>query len=272
MRSIFGFIAAVLLAAAIVSPAPAAIPTVSLDLQSWWNPTGIRVADAVGKHDHFGIRVPVTGTVLSEPFDVPATIRLHANAGARIRHVHIQAWYPGGNTTLVDEHPGWTCSSDDCVFTATYRLDPSRTPRGRVELRFQAITDLPDGTRMYPSSGVQECFYSCANPYRSTANFTEARSWYTARGYAIARITTDIGRVCSGGSIGIKLAEGASGLTTRLAGVYVDLNAHDGDAGTVLLSRPSSFVGTISFPGAGHRLALLSADPNNGAVLVVDCR
>jgi hypothetical protein len=132
---------------------------------------------------------------------------------------------------------------------------------------------------MFNSTGWQVCVRACTPEYRSGPEFVEARGWYddspagVAHGYQNARLTTGVGSVRAGGTIGVKLAPGSGGLATTYSLVTLDANMHAGIAGRVLRETNGPWSGSLTIPAdlssGAHALSLVASDGQNAGVLVV---
>ena len=259
-------LAALLLIASLAPTSTAAPPTVTLESQGWWRRAGIVIPTAVGEHIHVRATVPADGVVIDGKVDVPVTVVAHDTTG-RIDYVRVS----DGSTVKQK----WTINLGpcaDCSWTGTVTVDFSTWGTGRREMRWTAnIPKNGEGARHYQSTGWQVCVRSCSPSYRS-GPWVEARGWYTGHGYANARLTSDLSTVRSGGTIKVKLAPGSGGDPTRLAGVYIDPDFHNGSAGIVVKQTTAAFSGSVTLPilsSGAHRLVLLSSDGQNAGLQVI---
>jgi len=151
-------------------------------------------------------------------------------------------------------------------------VDFSTWGTGRREMRWTAnIPTNDEGNRQYQSTGWQVCHITCSPSYRS-GPWIEARGWYEGHGYAIARLTSGIESVRSGGTVSVSLKPGSGGDATVFSAAYIDPALHSGDDGIVLGTWNGQYVGSVTLPvlpSGPHRLVLLSSDGQNAGVLVV---
>lgn len=269
------------LALALPGPVPAAAPTVTLESQGWWSSPGISVPAQVGAHVHLRATVPADGYPIDGQVAVPVVVTLHAMAGTATS-VRVSDGSTVRQTWALTLGP---CPTT-CTWSGTLTVDFTKWSTGRREMRWTANVpdEQPDRAgkqRMYQSTGWQVCVRSCTPTYRS-GPWVEARGWYDdrstdgtglAHNYQNARLTSPLTAVRAGGTISISLAPGSGGLTTRLAGAYLDPHFHDGDPGRVLLSRTSAYKGSLVIPtdltSGPHTLVLLASDGQNAGVLAV---
>jgi len=259
--------ALITLLASTIPSTSAAVPTVTLESQGWWNRDGISIPNAVGQHIHVKATVPADGYPIDGRIDVPVTVTLHNQTG-KVTSLRVS----DGSTVKQK----WAISLGpcaDCSWTGVVTVDFSTWGTGRREMRWTAnIPTNGEGNRQYQSTGWQVCVRSCSPTYRS-GPWIEARGWYAlGHDYANARLTSPLSTVRSGGTITVKLAPGSGGSPTKLAGVYIDPDFHHGSAGIVVLQRAGSFSGSVTLPTlppGPHKLVLLSSDGQNAGVLAV---
>lgn len=242
------------------------VPTMTAESQAWWNKAGISIPGSVGAHIHVKATVPADGAVIDGKIDVPVTVTEHNNAGS-ITQLRVS-----NGSTVMQTWPLVLGPCADCTWTGTVTVDFSRWPTGRDEMRWTAnIPKNSDGLRQYQSTGWQVCVRSCSPTYRS-GPWIEARGWYSGRGYANARLTSDLSTVRSGGTIKVSLKPGSGGLATKIAGVYIDPDFHHGSAGIIVKQWSSAFTGSVTLPvlpAGPHKLVLLSSDGLNAGVLAI---
>lgn len=263
MRRLFVLVALLLL---FPVPASAAVPTVTLEAQGWWRKDGISIPNAVGQHIHVKATVPQDGYPIDGTIAVPVTVTLHDNTG-KVTSLRVS----DGSTVK----QSWAISLGpcaDCTWTGTVNVNFATWPTGRREMRWTAnIPSNGEGNRQYQSTGWQVCVRACSPTYRS-GPFLEARGWYDGHGYANARLTSALSTVRSGGTIKVALKPGSGGLTTHLAGVYIDPDFHHGSAGIVVRQWTAAFSGSVTLPtlpSGPHRLVLMSSDGQNAGVQVI---
>ena len=244
----------------------AAISTVTLESQGWWSSAGISVPSRVGEHIHVKATVPVDGVPINGQIAVPVTVTLHDQTG-KATSLRVS-----DGSTVKQSWPLSIGPCADCTWSGTVTVDFSKWSTGRREMRWTAnVPDNAEGKRHYQSTGWQVCVRACTPSYR-TGPYVEGRGWYEGRGYANARLTSDLTTVRSGGTIKVSLKPGSGGLTTRLAGVYIDPDFHQGVDGIVVRTWTAGFTGSVTLPtlpSGAHRLVLLSSDGKNAGVQVV---
>lgn len=277
------------------TPSTAAIPTVTLESQAWWSrPSdgGIKVPSNVGEHVHVKATIPKPGVIVNGRVDVPVTMTLHN----QVRGPNWVRWSDGSTVKGridLNGFAGFDCTTPmpgmtNCVRSITLPIDFSAFGTGLRELRIS--TNVPDeqpdrsgSQRMFNSTGWQVCVRACSPVAVGgrSIKFVEARGWYDDRGgetnkehnYQNARLTTGIDSVKAGGTIGVKLAPGSGGLTTRYSLVTLDANMHMGIIGRVLAQANGSMSRSVTIPAdlspGVHKLNLVASDGNNAGVLVV---
>lgn len=253
--------------AMVVSPPPVyAGASVTLESQGWWRKVGIVVPSQVGEHIHLQATVPVDGVPINGRISVPVKVTLH-NATGKTNWIRV-----ADGSNVKQSWPLILGPCGDCSWSGTVVVDFSTWGTGRREMRWSAnVPKNGEGQRQFQSTGWQVCVRSCSPTYRS-GPFTEARGWYEGRGYANARLTSELSTVRSGGTIKVALKPGSGGLTTRFAGVYIDPDFHRGNAGRVVRTWTTAFTGSVtlpSLPAGNHRLVLLSSDGSNAGVLAI---
>jgi len=249
---------------ALASPVSAAVPTVTLESQGWWSQSGLVIPGAVGAHIHVLATVPADGYPTDGLVDVPVTVTAHDQIGA------ITLLRVSDGSTVMQSWPISLGPCADCSWSGTVTVNFSSWGTGRREMRWTANVPVNSlGNRQYQSTGWQVCVRSCTPSYRS-GPYTEARGWYTGRGYANARLTSLISTVRSGGAITVSLKPGSGGLATKFAAAYIDPDFHNGSAGLTIFSRSGPYTGSITIPVLApgpHKLVLLSSDGLNAGVL-----
>jgi hypothetical protein len=264
----FAIAAAVALMAA-PAPAASAVPTVTLESQAWWRAAGISVPSQVGQHVHLTVTVPADGAIVDGQFGTTIGVLLHAQPSVRKALARLR--FGSESVTLYDRTTDIAMTVPDSTRDFAVTIDFGRLSTGRHELRFSAMVDYLDGTRQFQSTGYQVCVRSCSPSYRSGSH-TEARGWYSDRGYANAKLTTPVSSVRSGGTIGVRLGPGSGGKPTTYAGVFIDPDFHAGLAGTIIRTWAGPFTGSVTLPtvaSGAHRLVLLSSDGRNAGVQVI---
>ncbi|HEY6013001.1 MAG TPA: hypothetical protein VIU37_03315 [Candidatus Limnocylindrales bacterium] len=262
------FAAAALLAlVALPLPVGADIPRRTLETQAWWNTAGLTIPGAVGQHVHLRANVPVDWTPLDGVVSVHVKVTLHNQTGKAT------SFRVSDGSTVKQSWSIALGPCADCVWEGDVNVDFSKWSTGRREMRWTAnIPSNDEGNRQYNSTGWQVCVRSCSPTYRS-GEWIEARGWYTGRGYQNARITSALSTVREGGVVKVKLAPGSGGLATTFSAAYLDPDFHHGSAGRVLLTRSSSYSGTVTIPSdlaaGAHTLVLLASDGKNAGVLAV---
>jgi hypothetical protein len=262
-------IAVVGLAVGICGPqgTEAAEPTFTADSQAWWRAAGIQIPNAVGEHVHVQVTIPADGVIVNGTIAVPVVVRAHDSTG-RITSLRVS-----DGSSVKQTWPLSLGPCEDCTWTGTVNVNLTNWGTGRREMRWTAnIPANSTGDRQYQSTGYQVCVRSCTPTYRS-GPFTEARGWYAdGHDYANARLTSAVSTVKSGGTIRVALKPGSGGNPTKLAGVYIDPDFHNGSAGIVVMQRTSAYEGNVTLPvlpSGTHRLVLLSSDGQNAGVLAI---
>src|SRR5262245_25632345 len=64
------------------SVASAAIPTVRLGSQAWWNIDGLSIPSVHDHHLHVDATIPLPGTIVDGRVDVPVDLTLHNQVGS----------------------------------------------------------------------------------------------------------------------------------------------------------------------------------------------
>jgi len=256
-----------LLGAVSAIPVHAGPATMTAESQGWWRNAGINVPSQVGAHIHVEVTVPMSGRIVNGTIAVPYTIKAHDQIGA------ITSFRVSDGSTVKQTWAVKLGPCVDCQVSGIVNVNLSNWGTGRREMRWTAnIPKNSEGNRQYQSTGYQVCVRSCTPTYR-TGWYTEARGWYDdGHDYANARLTSDPSAIGSGRTIKVSLKPGSGGSTTRLAGVYIDPNFHQGSAGTTVMTRPSAFEGNVLLPilsSGSHRLVLLSSDGQNAGVLAL---
>jgi hypothetical protein len=239
--------------------------------QGWWLRSGIVVPTAVGSHIHLDATIVRDGFPVDGRLDIPATVTLHNAAGTT-------SWVRAGTesqTLFQQALKLGPCI--DCSAAVAVSLDLSVVPTGRHEIRISA--NIPDedpgltgSQRFFQTWNAQLCVRACSPTYRAAGPAIESRSWYQDHNYQNAKLTTALSSIRSGGTIGVRLGPGSSGLPTKFAGVYIDPDFHAGSAGLVVRTWSAAFTGSVTLPSlasGSHRLVLLSSDGNNAGVLSV---
>jgi len=248
-------------------PAHAAPATMTAESQGWWRNAGLNVPSQVGAHIHVEVTVPMSGHIVNGTIAVPYTIKAHDQIGA------ITSFRVSDGSTVKQTWAVKLGPCVDCSVSGIVNVNLSNWGTGRREMRWTAnIPKNSEGNRQYQSTGYQVCVRSCTPTYRS-GWYTEARGWYDdGHDYANARLTSDPSAIGSGRTIKVSLKPGSGGSTTRLAGVYIDPNFHQGSAGTTVMTRTGAFEGNVLLPilsSGSHRLVLLSSDGQNAGVLAL---
>ena len=256
-----------LLGAVSAIPVKAAPANMTAESQGWWRNAGIHVPSQVGAHIHVEVTVPMSGRIVNGTIAVPYTIKAHDQIGA------ITSFRVSDGSTVKQTWAVKLGPCVDCSVSGVVNVNLSNWGTGRREMRWTAnIPKNSEGNRQYQSTGYQVCVRSCSPTYR-TGWYTEARGWYDdGHDYANARLTSDPSAIGSGRTIKVSLKPGSGGSTTRLAGVYIDPNFHQGSAGTTVMQRTSAFTGSVQLPilsSGSHRLVLLSSDGQNAGVLAI---
>jgi hypothetical protein len=235
------------------------------------------VPRVVGHHIHVdALNFPRPGRIVDGIYNLRVRVVLHEHDGRTnwIRY--------SDDSTVIASQPLTLGPCHDCSTELTIPVDFSRFGTGVREFRLTA--NIPDeqptvsgSQRMFNSTYWPVCVRSCTPSYRSQGlAFVGAAGWYDDRpqgedhGYAHAR--ANVTEVRAGQTIRVDLQPGAGGRPTVYAGVFVNPDMHNGNAGRVLLERSGEFHGNVTLPTdlrPGDRVALLSHDGHNGGVLVL---
>lgn len=264
MRRLFALLAVL---AMLPSAASAAEPTFTAESQGWWRNAGIVVPTDVGEHIHVQVTIPADGVIVNGPVEVPYVIKMHDGTGA------ITSFRVSDGSSVKQTWPIKLGPCEDCTVSGTVTVDFSKWGTGRREMRWTAnVPKNGEGKRQYQSTGYQVCVRSCTPTYRSGV-YIEARGWYAdGHDYANARLTSAPSTIRSGGVIRVSLKPGSGGNATKLAGVYIDPDFHNGSAGIVVFERTSAYEGSVTLPTlppGPHRLVLVSSDGQNAGVLAI---
>jgi hypothetical protein len=259
----------------------------TVEAQAWWSKPGITVPSVVGHHIHVSATIPVTGTIVDGRVDVPVHLTLHDQVGSP----NFIRWQDGSTTkgqisvsradVTCTTHDGFT----DCQHDMVLPVDFAKFGTGLRELRISLNVpdEQPDGLpgsdsgaqRMYQSFGLEVCVRACSPIEQGgrSLNFIEARGWYQDHEYQNARVTSGIGSIRAGGTVGLKLAPGSGGDATTFSGVYIDPDMHRHDAGRVLLTRSGSFQGSVTIPAdlapGVHKFVAVASDGQNAGVISI---
>lgn len=218
---------------------------------------------------------PTYGTILSGTWNLPVTVILHeVPANFTVSHLRVCHW---------DVCPSaWRRTTDLGIplddhrngqRTFTMPLNLSGLTPGSYEFRISyEIHYTLNGTarEQFQSTGLQACVGSCVGPDR-TLPWMEARSWYTGRNYANARLLSNTSCLIRGGQCLVEMRDGSGGSPTVEHIAAIDPNYHAGLRGIELRRGSGTFKGSVTIPSTlssgAHKLVLVSSDGKNAGVL-----
>lgn len=250
-------------------------PRVFLESQAWWNIDGIKIPSAVGHHIHVGMCTPLDGTVLHGTVHFDVRVLLHNQVG-KLTSVRVSDYSTVKRTKSV------SLNTNDLPLWVPFDINFDSWSTGRHELRWTA--NVPDeqpnktgSQRMYNSTGWQYCIRSCSpNVSGRATNWTEARGWYQDHGYANARFRSPVpvNALTGTWTFNYEMKPGSGGDATKLAGIYIDPDFHNGSAGRVVKQTTGATSGTASIDtrtltNGTHKLVLLSSDGFNAGVQLI---